>query len=64
LSPGKPIEVHPANPYYYLFNGQPTVLTTSAEHGGAVIDPDFDYARYPDTPGRTVDIAVRIKRVP
>ena len=39
---GEPIKVHPANPHYYLMNGQPTVLITSAEHYGAVINKDFD----------------------
>ena len=41
-----PIKLHPANPHYYLFNGKPTVLITSAEHYGAVINKDFDYVAY------------------
>ena len=45
---GEPIKVHPANPHYYLFNGQPTVLITSAEHYGAVVNLDFDYVKYLD----------------
>jgi hypothetical protein len=45
----EPIKVHPANPHYYLFNGQPTVLITSAEHYGAVVNLDFDYVKYLDT---------------
>jgi hypothetical protein len=44
-----PITLHPVNPRYYLFNGQPTILITSAEHYGAVINLDFDYVRYLDT---------------
>ena len=44
----EPITLHPANPRYYLFNGQPTILITSAEHYGAVINLDFDYVRYLD----------------
>ena len=44
----EPIKVHPANPHYFLFNGQPTVLITSAEHYGAVINKDFNYAAYFD----------------
>ena len=44
----EPIKVHPANPHYYLFNGQPTVLITSAEHYGAVVNLDFDYVKYLD----------------
>ena len=31
----EPIKLHPSNPHYFLFNGQPTVLITSAEHYGA-----------------------------
>ena len=44
----EPIKVHPANPHYFLFNGQPTVLITSAEHYGAVINKDFNYVAYFD----------------
>ena len=45
----QPIKLNPANPHYYLFNGQPTVLITSAEHYGGVINKDFDYVTYFDT---------------
>jgi hypothetical protein len=44
----EPIKVHPANPHYFLFKGQPTVLITSAEHYGAVVNKDFDYVAYFD----------------
>jgi hypothetical protein len=44
----EPIKVHPSNPHYFLFKGQPTVLITSAEHYGAVINRDFDYVAYFD----------------
>ncbi len=44
----EPIKIHPDNPRYYLFKGQPTILITSAEHYGAVINLDFDYVRYLD----------------
>ncbi|MGA3167873.1 MAG: hypothetical protein ABSF14_17335 [Terriglobia bacterium] len=44
----EPIKLHPANPHYYLFNGRPTVLITSAEHYGAVVNLDFDYVKYLD----------------
>jgi len=44
----EPIKLHPANPHYYLFNGQPTILITSAEHYGAVVNKDFDYVPYLD----------------
>jgi len=43
-----PIQLHPANSHYFLFNGQPTVLITSAEHYGAVVNEDFDYVAYFD----------------
>jgi len=43
-----PISVHPANPHYFLFNGRPTILVTSAEHYGAVVNKDFDYVAYLD----------------
>src|SRR3984957_19927522 len=45
---GQAIQVHPENPHYYLFHGKPTVLITSAEHYGAVINLDFDYVAYLD----------------
>jgi hypothetical protein len=28
----EPIKLHPVNSHYYLFQGQPTILITSAEH--------------------------------
>jgi hypothetical protein len=45
----KPISAHPQNPHYYLFRGEATVLITSAEHYGAVINQAFDYVAYLDT---------------
>ena len=44
-----PIALHPENPHYFLWRGRPTILITSAEHYGAVINPDFDYRKYLDT---------------
>ena len=44
-----PIALHPDNPRYFLFRGKPTVLVTSAEHYGAVLNLDFDYAAYLET---------------
>ena len=44
----EPIRVHPENPHYYLFDGQLTILITSAEHYGAVINKDFCYLPYLD----------------
>jgi hypothetical protein len=47
-SRAEPIRAHPDNPHYYLFRGRPTVLVTSAEHYGAVINRAFDYNAYLD----------------
>jgi hypothetical protein len=46
LSAAEPIRLHPQNPHYFLWRGQPTVLITSAEHYGAVLNLDFDYVKY------------------
>jgi hypothetical protein len=43
------IRLHPDNPHYFLWRGRPTLLITSGEHYGAVINVDFDYRRYLDT---------------
>ena len=45
-SQSNPIRLHPENPHYFLFRGKPTVLITSSEHYGAVLNPDFDYVPY------------------
>jgi hypothetical protein len=45
---GKPIALHPENPHYFLWRGKPTVLVTSGEHYGALLNGDFDYVRYLD----------------
>ncbi len=42
----RPIALHPDNPHYFLFRGKPTVLITSGEHYGAMLNLDFDYDRY------------------
>ena len=42
----KPLSLHPDNPHYFLFRGKPTVLITSGEHYGAVINQDFNYEKY------------------
>ncbi len=46
LAAGAPIALHPENPHYFLWRGKPTVLITSGEHYGAVLNLDFDYATY------------------
>ncbi|MEI7898665.1 MAG: cellulase family glycosylhydrolase [bacterium] len=45
----QPLALHPQNPHYFLFKGTPTVLITSGEHYGAVLNLDFDYLTYLDT---------------
>jgi len=42
----KPISLNSENPHYFLFRGRPTVLITSTEHYGAVMNMDFDYPLY------------------
>jgi len=44
----QPLSLHPDNPRYLLFRGRPTVLITSGEHYGAVLNLDFDYVKYLD----------------
>src|SRR5215213_1489063 len=48
----QPIRLHPANPHYFLFRGRPTLLVTSGEHYGAVLNPDFDQRTYLQTLAR------------
>lgn len=45
---GGPIKIHPDNPHYFIYRGKPTILITSAEHYGAMINKDFDYVAYFD----------------
>jgi hypothetical protein len=47
-SAATPIQLHPDNPHYFLFRGKATVLITSGEHYGAVLNLDFDYLPYLD----------------
>ena len=44
----EPIQVHPENTHYFLYHGRPTILITSAEHYGAVVNRAFDYVTYLD----------------
>lgn len=41
-----PLALHPENPRLFQFRGRPTVLITSAEHYGAVLNADFDHRAY------------------
>jgi hypothetical protein len=43
------LALHPENPHYFLFHGEPTVLVTSGEHYGAVLNLDFNYLTYLNT---------------
>lgn len=47
--PTPAIALHPENGRYFLWRGRPTLLITSAEHYGAVLNVDVDYRRYLDT---------------
>ena len=43
---GDALALHPENPRYFVYRGQPLVLVGSGEHYGAVLNPDFDYRAY------------------
>ena len=47
----RPIELHPKNGHYLRWRGRPTILVTSAEHYGAVLNSAFDYKTYLRTLG-------------
>ncbi|MBN1508228.1 MAG: polysaccharide lyase [Sedimentisphaerales bacterium] len=44
-----PISLHRDNPHYFLWRGEPTILITSGEHYGAVLNQAFDCAKYLQT---------------
>ncbi|MGQ9563950.1 MAG: cellulase family glycosylhydrolase [Thermogutta sp.] len=48
IEAAEPIALHPENPHYFIWRGRPTVLITSGEHYGAVLNADFDFVRYLD----------------
>ena len=48
----QPVSIHPENPHYFLYRGKPTIIITSAEHYGAVLNLDFDYKKYLETLAR------------
>lgn len=43
-----PLKLHPKNPRYFDFNNKPTILITSGEHYGAVLNSAFDFVPYLD----------------
>jgi hypothetical protein len=45
----QPIRLHPKNPHYFLYQSRPTILISSGEHYGAVINTDFNYITYLST---------------
>ena len=45
----QPVALHPENPHYLIYQGAPTILVTSAEHYGAVLNAAFDYKTYLET---------------
>ncbi len=49
LCAAEPISLHPDNPHYFQWQGKPTILITSGEHYGALMNLDFDYAQYFET---------------
>jgi len=40
--------LHADNPHYFSWRAKPTILVTSGEHYGAVLNLDFDFVRYLD----------------
>jgi Cellulase (glycosyl hydrolase family 5) len=44
-----PLALHPKNPHYFVFHNKPTVLISSGEHYGAVMNTGFDYITYLNT---------------
>jgi len=45
----QPLALLPANPHYFVYRGKPTILVTSGEHYGAVLNGKFDYIEYLNT---------------
>ncbi len=39
--PSAPIALHPDNPHYFIWRGEPTILITSGEHYGALLNLDL-----------------------
>ena len=44
----EPLKLHPDNPHYLQWRGKPTILITSGEHYGAVLNGSFNYIPYLD----------------
>src|SRR5688572_13782809 len=41
-----PLSLDQENPHYFNFRGKPTIIITSGEHYGAVLNLDFHYEKY------------------
>lgn len=48
MAAAPPIQPHPANPHYFRYGGKTTVLITSAEHYGSLLNLRFNYTAYLD----------------
>lgn len=46
IASGDPLSLNNQNPHYFEYQGKGTVLVTSGEHYGAVINQDFNYRPY------------------
>ena len=46
VSSADPLKLHPENQHYFLWREKAAVLIGSGEHYGAVLNLDFDYAKY------------------
>ena len=49
LLKAQPVSLHPENPHYLLYHGEPVIIISSGEHYGAVINLDFDFIKYLNT---------------
>ena len=45
----EPLQLYSDNPHYFVFRGKPTILITSGEHYGAVLNRSFNFRKYLDT---------------
>ncbi|MEO5979410.1 MAG: cellulase family glycosylhydrolase [Chryseolinea sp.] len=43
---GDPIALHPDNPHYFKYKNSATILITSGEHYGSVLNTEFDFQKY------------------
>src|SRR5947209_2663547 len=48
MASSQPLCLHPENPHYFLFRGQPRVLVCATEHYWSVVNRAFDALRYLD----------------